>query len=138
MSAATVPLPTAVGPASTVSRPGTALICSVAESPPNTPGSAAESLDQGGDLVGPETPHAARLGDPDLLHDLLGADLADAGKGLEEGRHLHLADHLVLLPFLDHLTEGALRVLESVLDLGSRAASLSRLHQGGGTLLGGQ
>src|SRR4051794_40460557 len=140
MSAATVPLPTAVGPASTVSRPGSGITppSSVVASPPNTGVSAAEALDQGGNLVGAQTSHTPRLGDPDLFHDLLRADLADTGEGLEENRPLQLADPLVGLPLADHLTERALRVLESILDLGSRAASLSRLHQGGGTLLGGQ
>src|SRR5689334_8109311 len=124
MSAATVPLPTAVGPASTVSRPGpgTPPVSSVVISPPNTGVSAAEALDQGGDLVRAQTSHATRLGDPDLFHDLLGADLADAGQGLEKCRHLHLADHLVGLTLADHLTERTLRVLESILDLGTRTA----------------
>src|SRR3954467_10102928 len=104
MSADTVPLPTAVGPARTVSR----------GRPPCATTSAVEALDECGDLVRAQPAHPARLGDPDLLHDLAGAHLAHPGKGLEQRRDLDLADHLVALPLLDHLTQGALRVLEAV------------------------
>src|SRR3954451_24744895 len=107
MSAATVPLPTAVGPASTVSRPGSGMPLpgSLVASPPNTGESATEALDQGGDLIGAQTAHAPRFRDPDLFNDLLGADLADAGEGLEEGRHLHLPEHPNVLPPTSTLTD---------------------------------
>src|SRR3954463_11781129 len=137
MSADTVPLPTAVGPASTVRRrlpwrPGQVWPAR------STARSAVEALDERGDLVGPETPHAPRLGDPDLLHDLPGADLAHSGQRLEQGGDLDLADHLVGLPLLDDVAERALRVLQPVLHFGACTAGGRSLLQGGGPLLGGQ
>src|SRR3954469_14633141 len=137
MSADTGPLPTAVGPASTVRRrlpwpPGQVWPAR------STARSAVEALDERGDLVGPETPHAPRLGDADLFHDLPGAHLAHAGQRLEEGRDLDLADDLVRLPLLDDVPEGALGVLQPVLHLGARTACGRSLLQGGGPLLGGQ
>src|SRR3954453_5554795 len=137
MSADTVPLPTAVGPASTVRRrlpwpPGQVWPAR------STARSAVEALDERGDLVGPETPHAPRLGDPDLLHDLPGAHLAHAGQRLEEGGDLDLADHLVGLALLDDLAQRALGVLEAVLDLGSGASCGCGLLEGRSPLLGRQ
>src|SRR4051794_16931839 len=111
MSADTVPLPTAVGPARTVNR----------RRPPCSTTSAVETLDERRDLVGAQAAHPARLGDPDLLHDLAGPHLADAGQRLEQRGDLDLADHLVALAFLDHFAEGALRVLQPVLHLGAGA-----------------
>src|SRR5947209_12351072 len=104
MSADTVPLPTAVGPARTVRR----RLPDPLWPARSTARSAVEALDERGDLVRPETPHAPRLGDPDLLHDLPGAHLANAGQRLEEGGDLDLADHLVGLALLDDLAQRAL------------------------------
>ena len=64
-----MPLPTAVGPASTVSRAGVGLLRARLIVPPAVELSGAEPLDERRDLVRPEAPHAAGLGDPDLFHD---------------------------------------------------------------------
>src|SRR5690349_23979338 len=102
MSAETVPLPTAVGPARTVRRrPGGPW-----EDPRragSTAGSAVEALDERRDLVRAEPADPPGLRDPDLLHDLPGAHLAHAGQRLEQRGDLDLADHLVALPLLDDL-----------------------------------
>ena len=46
-------------------------------------------------LLGTETLEAAAVADADRLHEAAGLDLAEAGKGLENGDHFHLADGLV-------------------------------------------
>ncbi len=85
----------------------------------------------------PRTP--AGLGDPDLLHDLLGADLADARQGLQQGGDLHLADDVVRLrPRSITSARDTLRVLQAVLHLGALPAGGRGLLQGGGALLGCQ
>ena len=43
-----------------------------------------------------ETADAAAGGDVELLHDLRCPDLPHAGQRLENGRHLHLADGVVV------------------------------------------
>src|SRR3954468_1768505 len=134
MSADMVPLPTAVGPARTVSRRGSGGIVAA----PEPTRSAVEALDERGDLVRAEAADTAGLGDADLFHDLPGAHLAHAGQRLEEGGDLDLADDLVRLPLLDDVPEGALGVLQPVLHLGACTACGRSLLQGGGPLLGGQ
>src|SRR5262245_35352170 len=127
MSAETVPLPTAVGPARTVRRAGRGGAVSSRGEDTGAGGVAemsAKPLDERGRLVGTQPAHAACLGDPDLLHDRPGLHLTDTGHGLQECDHLELADHLVLAPPLDHLGERALRVLQTVLDLSAHPAGL--------------
>ena len=85
---ATLPLPTAVGPASTVSL-----------------GVSVKLGHQRRSLLGAKSSDPARLRDLDLLHDLACPDLADARHRLDEVQDLHLADHFVGLPSLDHLTQ---------------------------------
>src|SRR4029079_15984408 len=109
----TVPLPTAVGPARTVSRAGVVVMrgswgvrCSwcVAggeDAPYLTPAPRragagggrvlAELLDERLDLVRAEAAPAPRLRDPDLRHDRARLDLADAGQRLEQRDDLELA-----------------------------------------------
>jgi hypothetical protein len=106
---------------------------------PRTSGAgAAELALQGSDLVGPEATHAAALGDPESLHDLLGADLAHARQGLKKGGDLHLADDVVLLALLDDLVKGGAGVLESILDLGPLPASRGGLFERGCALFRGK
>src|SRR3954447_16423207 len=132
MSADTVPLPTAVGPASTVSRRRPTSM------PSNTSRSAREALDERRYLVGTQATHASGLGDADLLHDLPGPDLSYSGQRLQQGGDLHLADDVISLAFFDDVAQGALGVLESVLHLSAGTPRRSGLLQGGGTLLGSQ
>src|SRR5665811_686623 len=106
MSAETVPLPTAVGPARTVRRAGGGLVGI------KSAGSSAEALAEGRSLVRAEPAHPARLRDPDLGHDRARLHLAHAGKRLEQGNHLELPDDVVLLAVVDHGGERALGVLE--------------------------
>jgi hypothetical protein len=121
MAAATVPLPTAVGPARTVTAlwPGT--------------------VDALG-LVGAETADLAGGRDTDLLHDLLGLDLAHAREGLEQGGDAEASDHLVVLGLLQHrgdlfaTTTGG--VLEAGLDGRALTACLGSLLECGSTLFG--
>src|SRR3954453_10325165 len=134
MSADMVPLPTAVGPARTVSRRGSGGILAA----PEPTRSAVEALDERGDLVRAEAADTAGLGDADLFHDLPGAHLAHAGQRLEEGGDLDLADDLVGLALLDDLAQRALGVLEAVLDLGSGASCGCGLLEGRSPLLGRQ
>src|SRR5690606_1343957 len=80
--------------------------------------------------------------DADLLHDLLGLDLADAGQGLEQGGDAETADDLVGLglgeDLLDLLAAVAGAVLEPRLDGRALAAGLGGLLQGLGPLLRGE
>jgi hypothetical protein len=99
---------------------------------------AAELSLQGSDLVRTEAAYAAALGDPESLHDLLGADLAHARQGLEESGDLHLADDVVLLALLDDLVKGGAGVLESILDLGPLPASRGGLFERGCALFRGK
>ena len=78
------------------------------------------------------------LGDTQTLHDLLGADLAHARQGLEQGGDLHLADDVVLLTLLDDLVQGGAGVLESILDLGPLPASRGGLFERGCALFRGK
>src|SRR3954454_18659415 len=75
MSAATLPLPTAVGPARTTRRLRDA---------GRVPASGTELLLECGDLFGAEPAAPAALGDPEPLHRLPGADLAEAGHRLQQ------------------------------------------------------
>src|SRR5690606_8802363 len=109
--------------------------------PPRADGSAAllgaaELALQGGALVGAQAPDSARLGDVEPLHDLLGADLADAGERLQQSRDLHLADDVVGLAVGEHLRQGDAAVLQAVLDFRALFSGLSGLLQGRGALLG--
>jgi hypothetical protein len=98
----------------------------------------AELTLQRGDLIRAETAHAAALGDPESLHDLLGADLAHARQGLQESGDLHLAYDVVLLALLDDLVERSTGVLESILDLGPLPASRGGLFERGCALFRGK
>jgi hypothetical protein len=106
--------------------------------PENSGSSAAELALQRRDLVGAKAPDTAALGDPESLHDLLGADLADARQGLQKGGDLHLADDVVLLALLDDLMEGSTGVLEPILDLGALPASRGGLLERGCALFRGK
>src|SRR5690606_20849301 len=96
----------------------------------------AKPLDERRRLVGSEASDAAGLGDPDLFHDRPGLNLTDPGERLEQRDDLELAHDVVLPALLDDLLEGALRVLELVLDLGPRATRLCGLLECCRTLLG--
>jgi len=106
--------------------------------PENSGSSAAELALQRRDLVGAKSPDSAALGDTEPFHDLLGADLADARQGLQEGGDLHLADDVVLLALLDDLMEGSTGVLEPILDLGALPASRGGLLERGCALFRGK
>src|SRR3954468_7318640 len=105
MSAATLPLPTAVGPASTTSR----RLRSGSVMPrgwfreTTVPSSGAELLLERGDLLGAEPADPAALGDAEPLHRLLGPDLAQARHRLQQVDDAHLADDLVALALGEHL-----------------------------------
>src|SRR4051794_5931433 len=131
MSAATLPLPTAVGPASTTRRrlrsgpvmprewfrdrrcaPSSTTgrqahrwsrrsLCDRLET--TVPTSGAELLLERGDLLGAQPADPAALGDADPLHGLLGADLAQAGHRLQQVDDAHLADDVVALALGEHL-----------------------------------
>src|ERR1700722_1051908 len=95
-----------------------------------------ELLLKRGALVGAEPSHAAGLGNAEPLHDLLGADLADAGQGLQERRDLHLANHVVGGTVLDDFGQGHRAALEAILNLGTFLARYRCLLQGLGALFG--
>src|SRR6478735_2546755 len=149
MSADTVPFPTAVGPARTVRRAGpgtTGGDAGSVVSPAGTDGvgsdgcaeMSAKPLDEGRGLVGTEAADTTCLGDPDLLHDRPSLHLTHAGQGLQQRDHLELADHVVRLPTLDDLLQGALGVLEPVLHLGAHASGLCGLLERRRALFWGQ
>src|SRR5215207_9473381 len=73
-----------------------------------------------------------------LLHDLGGADLTDARKGLQHGRDLELADNVVLLGTVQNLGQGGLALLELLLELSASLADLRGLLKRSGALLRGQ
>ena len=104
-----VPFPTPEGPARTISLPVPYGACVYFL--PNLVSSSSRCL------------HPARgcggCGDVELLHDLLGPDLADAGERLEHRRHLHLAQRVVLVGLLEQIGQRALAGLELPLDLGA-------------------
>ena len=96
----------------------------------------AEEFEQLRLLLGAEPLDTAVVGDLDVLHDLAGLDLADAGQRLEQGDDLELADVDVV---------GGQRVgqchrahLEPGLDLGACGAGLCGLCQCRRSLFGGQ
>ena len=91
-----------------------------------------------GDLLGAEPAHPAALGDAEPLHDLAGADLAEAGHRLQQVDDPHLADHLVVLALVEHVDDRGAGVLEPVLDLGPLAARGGGLLEGRLALFGGE
>src|SRR5262245_14362122 len=113
----TLPLPTPEGPEITMSRPERAA------SPVAT---ARLLLGEFGEerflLLGTQAAYAAAAGDLEALHDLARAHLADAGKRLEDRRHLHLADRVVVL-LRQHVLECSLARLEFSLEFGPLATS---------------
>jgi hypothetical protein len=121
MSAATVPLPTAVGPARTVSRERADVVAGSA--------TGAELALESSDLVGGQPADATALGDAQPLHHLAGADLAETGHRGEQVEHAHLADDLVLLPLGQDVDDRGPGVLEPVLDLGPLTAGRRGLLQ---------
>ena len=83
-----------------------------------------------------EALHPAVVGDADLLHDLAGLDLADAGQRLEQRDDLELADGGVV--GRQRFGERQRADLQPGLDLGAGSAGLGGLRQCGGALLGCQ
>src|ERR1035438_5651036 len=72
---------------------------------------------QSGPLVGAEPADAPRLSDAQALHNLLGADLSDAGHGLQEARYFHLSDNVVGLALLEDLDRKSTRLNSSHLGI---------------------
>ena len=68
----------------------------------------------------------------------LARTLPTPGSDSRQSRHLHLADDVVGLPILEHLSQRNRAVLEPVLDLGTLFAGLGSLLQGCGALLRGK
>src|ERR1700761_6938649 len=81
-------------------------------------------------LVRPQTAHPAGLSDAEPLHDLLGANLADAGHRLEQSRDLHLANDVIGGAFLDDVGQSGGSALEAILHLGAFFACSGGLLQG--------
>src|SRR5690606_31500242 len=128
MYAATVPLPTAVGPARTVSLAGgfSGVGASVVHS--CTVSGFAELTLQRSHLVVSEASYPPSLGNPDTFHDLPGTNLAHAGHGAEQVDHPHLADHFIgVAPRVHDFTKGGAGVLEAILHLGTLASGLGGL-----------
>src|SRR5690606_23837870 len=69
------------------------------------------------------------------LHDLRRTHLADAGQGLQQGGHLHLAQDLVVVRRRQHLLEGGAAALEALLELSPSTTGSSSLLQCCGALL---
>src|SRR3546814_14811185 len=82
MVAATVPLPTAVGPASTTRRAGAGVPVTVGSLTASAP--RAELGLEGRDLLDAEAANTAALSDAQPLHQLAGPDLAQAGPRLQK------------------------------------------------------
>src|SRR5439155_2048219 len=82
-------------------------------------------------LLVAEAAQAAAVCDLQLLHDLGGPDLADAGQRLEHGRDLELADDVVCLGPLKNRRERGLTRLELLLQLSAGLADLRSLLQRG-------
>src|ERR1700761_8623057 len=97
-----------------------------------------ELLLKGGTLVGTEPANAAGLGDAEPFHDLLGADLTDAGQRLKESRDLHLANDVVGGSVLDDFGQGHRAALEAILNLGTFLARYRGLLQGLRALFGSE
>src|SRR6478672_13759757 len=132
MSAATVPLPTAVGPARTTSRervPVSGVRRSVTRG---------ELALERGHLLGAEAADATALGDPQPFHHLAGAHLAQARHRLEQVDDAHLADDLVLLALAQDVDDGGAGVLEAVLHLGPFPTGGGGLVEGRLALFGGE
>src|SRR5687768_9618950 len=138
---ATVPLPTAVGPARTTRRErcsGLGFWGDGGVGPSGTrlaSPAAAELLQECLDLVGAQTTQPTAVGDADAIHDLLRADLADTRHGLQEVADPQLGDDLVGPGLLENLGERGSGVLEAVLHLGSQPTSLCSLLERCLTLL---
>src|SRR5699024_4051214 len=120
--ATTVDLPTAEGPAKTISRPLVAVASG--GTPPDDGAFIRRSVDrevtpleQCTTLAVTETTQTTRRGDLQLGHDLLSLDLADLGQSLQQCRHLHLAEDLVGLGVLEHLLEIGASALQPLLEL---------------------
>src|SRR5690625_385465 len=126
--AATVPLPTAVGPARTIRN--------ACRSEPSL--TIRELGHERRDLVGAEPAYATALGDTDAFHQLAGFDLAEAGNRRPEVEDLHLADDLVALTLAQDLRQRCAGMLEAVLEPGARAACGSGCVERRLALLGGQ
>src|SRR5262245_46518555 len=109
----TLPFPTPEGPARTISVPRRTRASLLL----------AELREQLLALLAAQPAHAARRGDVELLHDLLGAHLADTRQRLEHRRDLHLAEGVVLVDLLEHIGQRAVSGLELPLDLGRLFAS---------------
>ena len=89
-------------------------------------------------LLGAETAHPAALGDAEPLHGLPGADLAEAGHGLQQVDDPHLADDLVLLALSKHVGDRGAGVLEPVLHLGAFPSRGRGLFEGRLSLFGSE
>src|ERR687893_721632 len=144
MSAETVPFPTAVGPASTVSRAGMWFVAPWRSGtcgagwPAGGAEMSAKPLDERLGLVRPEAAYPASLGDPDLFHDRPSLHLTDTWQRLQQRDDLELAHDVVFLPLLDHVLERALGVLQPVLDLGAHTTRLRSLLESCSTLFRGE
>src|SRR5699024_9808367 len=124
----TVPFPTAVGPARTVSRLFTGPRWS----------HSGGFLQQGGLLMHAQPFDPPCGGDADLRHLGFGTPIPDAGQRPQQIEHTHLRQRLVVCGLLEHGGEIGLTVLQRRFDLGSRLTCLERLVQSSGTLLRGQ
>src|SRR5687767_807162 len=89
-------------------------------------------------LLVAEATQATAVSDLQLLHDLGGADLADARKGLQHGRDLELADDVVRLGTVQNLGQGGFALLELLLELSASLADLRGLLKRSCALLRGQ
>src|SRR6476619_3590966 len=122
-----VPLPTPPGPEMTMTSESAV---------PSLPAMAslAELIEQRLLLHSAETLDATIVGDPDVFHDLSSLDLADAGKGFEQGHDLELADGDALR--CESLSDGHRTVLQLVLQFSASGAGLGGLGQSGRALFG--
>src|SRR4051812_5080849 len=129
MSPATDPLPTAVGPARTVSR----------ERADRGSSAALVKLAlERGDLVGSETAHAPRLRDAETLHQVARPDLSQPRDRLQQVDDAHLADDVVVLALVEHVLDRGRRGPDPLFDGCALLADGGRLLEGGSTLLGSQ
>src|SRR5262245_23468394 len=91
--------------------------------------SAREGVEQRLALLVAQAPDTPAVGDADLLHRPAGAHLAHARERLEDGEHLHLADHVAGLRLVQEVAQGERSHLELLLQLGPGAACLGGLGQ---------
>src|ERR1700722_10388952 len=92
-------------------------------------GSARSLFEQRFALLGTEALQPPAVADPDGLHEATRLDLAQAGEGLENGHHLHLADGLVGVRLSEEVRQRQMAHLELVLDLGPLTANLGSLFE---------